>query len=106
MGPKVLESESVVNSEATTRTIEPPSEPNPAVRDLTGQASQAQPTSQRPPEQERPKRPAPWQRPGFRKLMFAGAVVLVIAGVVLFLYYHNRESTDDAEVDAHLAPIS
>jgi membrane fusion protein, multidrug efflux system len=106
MGPKVLEPESVVNSDATTRTIEPLSEPNPAVPGVTNQTSVEQPASQRPPEPEKPKKPAPWQRPGFRKLMFAGAVVLVIVGVVLFLYYHNRESTDDAEVDAHLAPIS
>jgi len=32
-------------------------------------------------------------------------IVLVIVGVFLFLHYRNRESTDDAQVDAHLAPI-
>ncbi len=103
MGPKVSEPESGVNSDAKARTIEAPAEPNRVPPD---QAAGSQPASQRPPEQEKPKKPAPWQRPGFRKLMFASAVVLVIVGVVLFLYYHNRESTDDAEVDAHLAPIS
>jgi membrane fusion protein (multidrug efflux system) len=32
--------------------------------------------------------------------------VLVIAVVVLLVYYHNRISTDDAEVDGHIVPIS
>ena len=32
-------------------------------------------------------------------------VVLVIA-IGLFLYYRNRESTDDAQVDGHITPIA
>jgi len=40
-----------------------------------------------------------------RGLMFA-AVVLVITAVALFLYFHNRESTDDAQVDGHITPIA
>ena len=36
-----------------------------------------------------------------------GAGVLVLAAVIgLFLYYHNRESTDDAQVDGHITPIA
>jgi membrane fusion protein (multidrug efflux system) len=38
-------------------------------------------------------------------LMLGGAVVLA-AVVGLFLYYHNRESTDDAQVDGHITPIA
>jgi len=33
-------------------------------------------------------------------------VVLIAALVGLFLYYHNRESTDDAQVDGHITPIA
>ena len=39
--------------------------------------------------------------------LIIGAGVLVVAAVVgLFLYYHNRESTDDAQVDGHITPIA
>ena len=34
------------------------------------------------------------------------AAVLLIAVVALLLYYHNRVSTDDAEVDGHIVPIA
>ncbi len=37
-------------------------------------------------------------------LLLLGAVVL--AGTILWLHGRNRQSTDDAEVDGHLAPIS
>jgi len=40
-----------------------------------------------------------------RGLMFAGAV-LVVAALALFLYYRNRESTDDAQVDGHITPVA
>ncbi|HEY1424643.1 MAG TPA: HlyD family secretion protein, partial [Candidatus Acidoferrum sp.] len=40
-----------------------------------------------------------------RMLMFGGAVVLA-AVVGLFLYYYNRETTDDAQVDGHITPIA
>jgi membrane fusion protein (multidrug efflux system) len=107
MAPKVFESETVVNSEPKARTVEAPPEPDTAPpKEEKNQPGESQRSSQTTPEQEGPKKPAPWQRPGFRKLMFFGAIVLVIVGVFLFLHYRNRESTDDAQVDAHLAPIS
>ena len=37
-------------------------------------------------------------------LLLLGA--LVLAGAILWLHGRNRQSTDDAEVDGHLAPIS
>src|SRR5215469_15344576 len=40
-----------------------------------------------------------------RGIMFA-AIALVIAALALFLYFHNRESTDDAQVDGHITPIA
>jgi membrane fusion protein (multidrug efflux system) len=40
-----------------------------------------------------------------RLLIFGGAAVLVIVAG-LFIYYFNRESTDDAQVDGHITAIS
>jgi len=40
-----------------------------------------------------------------RLLIIAGAVLLVVA-LALFLYFHNRETTDDAQVDGHITPIA
>lgn len=40
-----------------------------------------------------------------RALIFGGAALAVLlAG--LFFHYHNRESTDDAQVDGHITPIA
>jgi membrane fusion protein (multidrug efflux system) len=44
--------------------------------------------------------------PQVRRLLVVGAVVLLTVLVGLFLYYHNRESTDDAQVDGHITPVS
>ena len=40
-----------------------------------------------------------------RALAVAGAVALA-AIVGLFVYYHDRESTDDAQVDGHITPLA
>ena len=44
--------------------------------------------------------------PKVRLLLAVGGLVLlgVVAG--LFVYYHNRETTDDAQVDGHITPIA
>jgi membrane fusion protein, multidrug efflux system len=44
--------------------------------------------------------------PKVRRLLILGGLVLVAVLLGLFLYYHNRESTDDAQVDGHITPIS
>jgi membrane fusion protein (multidrug efflux system) len=44
--------------------------------------------------------------PKVRRLLVVGGVVLVAALTGLFLYYHNRESTDDAQVDGHITPMA
>jgi membrane fusion protein, multidrug efflux system len=44
--------------------------------------------------------------PKVRRLLLIGGVVVIAALVGLFLYYHNRESTDDAQVDGHITPIA
>ena len=44
--------------------------------------------------------------PKTKRLLLAagGAVLATIAG--LFIYFHNRESTDDAQVDGHITPLA
>jgi membrane fusion protein, multidrug efflux system len=44
--------------------------------------------------------------PNVRRLLFVGGLVLIAVLTGLFLYYHNRESTDDAQVDGHITPIA
>jgi membrane fusion protein (multidrug efflux system) len=44
--------------------------------------------------------------PRVQRLAILGGVVLIAAIVGLFLYYHNRESTDDAQIDGHITPIA
>ena len=39
-------------------------------------------------------------------LIVAGAVLAVFVGVALWLYFSRYESTDDAQVDVHLYPVS
>jgi membrane fusion protein, multidrug efflux system len=44
--------------------------------------------------------------PKTKRLLFAGGLVVLAVIVGLFLYYRNRESTDDAQVDGHITQIS
>ncbi len=44
--------------------------------------------------------------PKVKRLLFAGGAVVLAAIVGLFLYYRNRESTDDAQVDGHITPMA
>jgi membrane fusion protein, multidrug efflux system len=44
--------------------------------------------------------------PKTRRLLFGGGAVLIALLAGLFLYYRNRESTDDAQVDGHITAIS
>jgi membrane fusion protein (multidrug efflux system) len=44
--------------------------------------------------------------PKTRRLLFGGGLVVLAGLAGLFLYYRNRESTDDAQVDGHITAIS
>src|SRR2546425_408858 len=52
--------------------------------------------------------PAPkgFANPKVRRGLILGGIVLVAGVVGLLLYYHNRESTDDAQVDGHITPMA
>ena len=44
--------------------------------------------------------------PRVRRLLIGGGAVVLAAIVGLFAYYHNRETTDDAQVDGHITPMA
>ena len=44
--------------------------------------------------------------PRVRGYLMLGAIVVLAALVGMYLYYHNRETTDDAQVDGHITPIA
>lgn len=44
--------------------------------------------------------------PRTKRIVFGAGGLLLAAVVGLFLYYHNRESTDDAQVDGHITPVA
>jgi membrane fusion protein (multidrug efflux system) len=52
------------------------------------------------------KSPSRWSDPRVRWAALGAAALLLIAVVALLAYYHNRVSTDDAEVDGHIVPIA
>jgi membrane fusion protein, multidrug efflux system len=58
------------------------------------------------PEPPKPEPPKPLASPKVRRGLMIAAVVLAVAVLALFLYFHNRESTDDAQVDGHITPIA
>src|ERR1700674_4614668 len=58
---------------------------------------------------EEPPAPEPakgLKNPNVQRLLIVAAIVLVAVAIGLFLYYRNRESTDDAQVDGHITPIA
>jgi len=67
-------------------------------------ATKARPmVEEMPLEKEAPKGLA---NPKVQRLAILGGAVLLAAIAGLFLYYVNRESTDDAQIDGHITPIA
>jgi len=67
-------------------------------------ATKVRPAAEQVPlEKEAPKGLAD---PKVQRLAMVGGLILVVAIVGLFLYYRDRESTDDAQVDGHITPIA
>ncbi len=46
------------------------------------------------------------RNPRFRMFLIIGVVVLLVAGFFLWRYFNSYESTDDAQIDGHLNPVS
>ncbi|MEQ1472687.1 MAG: HlyD family secretion protein [Candidatus Acidiferrum sp.] len=53
-----------------------------------------------------PEPPKGLKSPKVQRLLVVGALVVLAVAVGLFLYYRNRESTDDAQVEGHITPIA
>ena len=58
------------------------------------------------PPPERKYSPAERRKRGRNIIVVLAAVVLVVGGLVLWRYLSSYESTDDAQVDVHLYPVS
>src|ERR1700746_3363667 len=67
-------------------------------------ASKVKPTTEELKLEEPP--PKGLANPRTRFLLVGGGLVLLVLLISLFLYYHDRESTDDAQVDGHITQIS
>jgi len=50
--------------------------------------------------------PKGFANPKVRRLIIAGGAVVLAAIVGLLLYFRNRETTDDAQVDGHITPMA
>ena len=47
-----------------------------------------------------------WDNPKFRRVLIGTVLIVAALGIGIFFYYHNRVSTDDAQVDGHIVPIA
>src|ERR1700730_1395731 len=45
-------------------------------------------------------------RPGARIVLIVAIIAVVVAGIFAWRYFRSYESTDDAQVDGHLMPLS
>jgi membrane fusion protein (multidrug efflux system) len=49
---------------------------------------------------------SPLQNPRVRRGLLIAAVAIAVVATVLWFYYRNRETTDDAQVNGHIIPVS
>jgi membrane fusion protein, multidrug efflux system len=55
---------------------------------------------------KRKEKPQPLVSSRTRGALILGGIVAIVAVIALLVYYHNRESTDDAQVDGHITPVA
>ena len=77
----------------------------PNVAELEKEMSQ-EPTAAPQQERERRSTTSRWADPKFRRAFVGALAVLAVLTITLILYYYNRVSTDDAQVDGHIVPIA
>lgn len=70
------------------------------------QQDQSRRDARQQPERGRRKPADPRRKRIIRLIVLAVIVVAVIAAIPIYAYYSVRESTDDAQVDGHIVPIS
>jgi membrane fusion protein, multidrug efflux system len=71
--------------------------------------TQSQESEHRPPalsERDLKWRQFQSRNPRFRMFMIVGIVVLLVAGFFMWRYFSSYESTDDAQIDGHMNPVS
>jgi membrane fusion protein, multidrug efflux system len=59
-----------------------------------------------PPGSEKGAEGERWAKPAMRRVLLGGVVVAALVVTGLILHYHNRVSTDDAQVDGHIVPMA
>ncbi len=69
-------------------------------------ATKVRPVAEDVPLEKETPNPKGLANPKMQRLAIVGGLVLFVAIVGLFLYYHDRESTDDAQIDGHITPIA
>ena len=94
-----------------TETQERPlqSQAAPPMQVPLAQTPQGQPQQSRQPalsERDMKWREFRSRNPRFRMFLIIGIVVLLVAGFFLWRYFSSYESTDDAQIDGHLNPVS
>jgi membrane fusion protein (multidrug efflux system) len=47
-----------------------------------------------------------WAQPQFRRTVLGAALLILVITLSLVVYYYNRVSTDDAQVDGHITPLA
>src|SRR5437899_10773554 len=57
-------------------------------------------------EGSKPSGPSLGRSPSAKRLAAAAGIALLVAAVVLWRHYAAWESTDDAQIDGHINPIS
>src|SRR5262245_55086500 len=80
------------------------SDSGPPRNDVRPEAARREQIESREGIEERPRsRPRRWRN---RLFLLFGALILVVGSLVVWRYLSSYESTDDAQVDAHLHPVS
>jgi membrane fusion protein, multidrug efflux system len=72
----------------------------------TEQPAQSQPQGQPQRDEPKKKRTNPRRKRTIRIVVLAIIVLAIIVAIPVYAYYSVRESTDDAQVDGHVVPIS
>src|SRR5690348_9415259 len=70
------------------RTVPPPEVE--AIESATGSAGTGEPAPRR----------------SHKPLLIGGIIIVVLAAVAIYFYYRNRESTDDAQIEAHIQSVA
>lgn len=85
-------------------------EAEPHVEQNVEQQAPGEPSSQgegqRTAQDAPPRRPSPLKNPRVRRGLLIFAIIVIVTAFLFWLHYRNHQSTDDAQVDGHLIPIS